>query len=289
MAIGTVGSRFPPVTFSLRSTARKRRRPRSFTSCITVASVAGMVSGAPGADVELGAVSRTGDGVPAQLALAQRAAVVGADVVQAVEPAADVEQNDDRVLDLVDCFPGSGRSVVLAILTKSVMVCSLVLPDPRAMARPSALRTLSIGIRSKICWKKPLTIIRIASRRVNRGTWRRRSVPRPPCRWSNRACNARRRLRSPARDRVGSGAVAQQQVVVPLVAVGRMAPGSTLIMPRQTVRERSCKAALYRKSLRQCGASWCCSVWYDRCCLPSVNITPFTWQLAPSSISRHAG
>lgn len=37
----------------------------------------------------------------------------------------------------------------------------------RAMAAPSASRTLSMVIRSKICWKNPVTIMRIASPRVN--------------------------------------------------------------------------------------------------------------------------
>ena len=36
----------------------------------------------------------------------------------------------------------------------------------RPIASPSASRTLSIGIRSNTCWKKPATIIRTASRRV---------------------------------------------------------------------------------------------------------------------------
>lgn len=41
----------------------------------------------------------------------------------------------------------------------------------RAIANPSASRTLSIVIRSKTCWKKPLTIIRVASRRVKPRAW----------------------------------------------------------------------------------------------------------------------
>ena len=47
-----------------------------------------------------------------------------------------------------------------------------------------------------------------------------------------------------SRDRIGACLGRQQQVVVPLVAVGLWALGSTPIIPRQTVRERSCRAAL---------------------------------------------
>ena len=38
--------------------------------------------------------------------------------------------------------------------------------------------------------------------------------------------------------------VGEHQVVVALVAVGLLGPGSTLIMPRHTVRDLSCRAAL---------------------------------------------
>ena len=41
----------------------------------------------------------------------------------------------------------------------------------RPMASPSASRTLSIVMRSKICWKNPLTISRVASLRVRPRDW----------------------------------------------------------------------------------------------------------------------
>ena len=43
--------------------------------------------------------------------------------------------------------------------------------DNHTIACPSASRTDSIVIRSKICWKKPLTISRVASFRVRPRAW----------------------------------------------------------------------------------------------------------------------
>ena len=53
-----------------------------------------------GADVELGAMSWAGNGVIIEPTVAQRAAVVGADVVDAKELPADVHQHHDAIFNL---------------------------------------------------------------------------------------------------------------------------------------------------------------------------------------------
>ena len=131
------------------------------------------------ADIKLCAVSGAGDLVVPQFAVGKRAAVVGADVVDGVEHAADVKQRDHVVIDLDEGLArigdlgnvghsdelshrlhSSGSSHMTG-LEPAGHARGVAAPSPRPpqltrrirlpIARASASRTCGIVIRSKTC------------------------------------------------------------------------------------------------------------------------------------------
>src|SRR5262245_29300736 len=98
----------------------------------------------------------TGDLIAAQLPFPQRAAVVRANIVDAVEFSRHVKQHDQPVVHLQQLLARIGK-VGNAGDFDELRHGYWYSRTRRAMARPRALRTLSMVIRSKTCWKKPVT------------------------------------------------------------------------------------------------------------------------------------
>ena len=91
-----------------------------------------------------------------------------ADVVQAEELAAHVKQDDHAVTDLQGLAAGIGQAARLGDTHEVGHSSGHSYSRTRlAIARPRASRTLSMVIRSNTCWKNPVTIMRVASLRVN--------------------------------------------------------------------------------------------------------------------------
>ncbi len=135
----------------------------------------------PISNIKLGSMPRANQAKSFEFTIAQGPSVVSAQILDAVNLVVEANQYHKAV----EHFHGLGLSSVqlreLAHILKVVVVgddrnlfrlarYSYCLTC-RAMAAPNALRTDSMVIRSKICWKKPVTIIRMASPRVNPRDW----------------------------------------------------------------------------------------------------------------------
>lgn len=133
------------------------------------------------ANVELGAVTWANQTKAVEFAIAEGSTVVGAQVLNAVDLVVETNQNHEAIEDLHRLGLSGMKLCQLAHILKVVVVSddrnlsslarySYCLTC-RAIAAPNASLTDSMVIRSKICWKKPVTIIRMASPRVKPLDW----------------------------------------------------------------------------------------------------------------------
>ena len=131
------------------------------------------------ANIELCAVPRTGNRMVVEMAIGEGSAVVRANVIQAIELTAHFHQHDDRIVHLQQLLarvrhirsfhhPNKIGHIYHSPLTTHAYKYSRT---RRKIVRPNTSRTLSIVIRSKICWKNPLTMRRVASFRVRPRHW----------------------------------------------------------------------------------------------------------------------
>ena len=120
-------------------------------------------------DIELSPMPWANQAIAVELTITKGASIVGAHVLDAMDLVVDFHKHHESIIDF------EGLRLVRADLVSGANVMELghcgcffhsYLRTWRAIAAPSASRTLSMVMRSKICWKKPVTIIRIASDRV---------------------------------------------------------------------------------------------------------------------------
>ena len=108
------------------------------------------------------------------MSVPESSSVVSAHILDAMDLAIDFDQDDESFVDFeglrlgwTDLLPGANVMKFRHLGCFFHSYCRTW----RAMAAPRASRTLWIVMRSKICWKNPVTIIRIASDRVNPRDW----------------------------------------------------------------------------------------------------------------------
>ena len=126
--------------------------------------------GLAGPNIELRAVPWANQTSAIELAISEGPAVVGAHIFDAVDDLIDLDENNESIVD----FEGLGLVGPNLVPWTNVMkrrhgrwLFHSYCRTWRAIAAPRASRTVWMVMRSKICWKNPVTIIRIASDLVN--------------------------------------------------------------------------------------------------------------------------